>query len=186
MTRAWTLVAQFLGWPAAAGLAWLWLSMPEGTVWQLAASGLLAIGLCGLVAALIAGALGRWGAALRVLPWLAAAAALSAAVLWRGLDPNLTALPWMAALPAFYWAAGGPNYVEMLRRPSTYCGVVLWAAVALAIPAKLISWAPDVGAGMAAQAASAGARFTLAGVLFVLAWLGLGSYWRKEVPAAQP
>ena len=180
MTRAWTLMAQFTGWPAAAGLAWLWLSMPEGKVWQLAASVLLAIALFVFVAALIAGALGRWGATLRVLPWLMAAAALSTGVLWRGLDPNLSALPWMAALPAFYWAVGGPNYVEMLRRPSTYAGIILWAALAMALPAKLISWVPNAGAGFEAQAASAAARFTLAGVLFVVAWLGLGSYWRQR------
>jgi hypothetical protein len=181
MTRVRTLLAQFIGWPATAGLAWLWLSMPEGKVWQLAASAGLAIAILVLVSALIAGALGRWGGVYRVLPWVMAADALCAWVLWRGLHPNLAALPWMVALPAFYWAVGGPNYLEMLRRPATYVGVIIWAAMGLALPAKLITWVPYVGTDFPAQAASAAARFTAAGVLFVLAWLGLGAYWRKSV-----
>jgi hypothetical protein len=183
MNRAATLIAQFLGWPAAAGLAWVWLSLPEGQVWQLGLSAFLALGIVVAVAALIAGALGRWRALFRVLPWLVIASGLSAALLWRAAPPAVAAIPWLLALPAFYQAVGGPSYRELLSRFPTYAGIVVWAGLALAVPAKLIYWIPDVGPSFEAQAVSAAARFVLAALLFILAWLSLGSYWRKSCPA---
>jgi hypothetical protein len=183
MNRAATLIAQFLGWPAAAGLVWFWLSLPEGKVWQVGLSALLALVILIAVAALIAGALGRWTALFRVLPWLVIAAGISGFMLWRGASPAAAAIPWLLALPGFYQAVGGPSYLNLLSKFSTYAGIVVWAGLALAVPAKLIFWIPDVGPSFEAQAASAAARFVLAALLFILAWLALGSYWRKSCPA---
>jgi len=174
------ILVHLAGWPIAGGLAWWWLSLPEGKVWQLVLSVLLAIVIVGIAAALLAHAFGSLRRVHRVLPWLIGAGCLTGLVFWRAYPPLWAAVPWLLALPGFYWAAGGPGYLAQCRQPRTYLGIVGWAVAALLLPWLLVRWVPDVGPSFGSQATSAATRLVLATLLFVLSWPALGAFWMRE------
>lgn len=155
-----------------------------------------------------------WMRALRLLAagwkWWAAAACVLAgagalAVLWlraplaTGVDLAIQAgytvgalgcLVWALAIVKRRFAAGGVRLLSAMQRAEIWGAVALFAAGAVWLPWRLVTWVPRFES-LAAQAWSAGARLLLAWALFTggLCWmaacLGLMSEERDDGEAVQ-
>ncbi|MCZ2074711.1 MAG: hypothetical protein HUU41_01550 [Bryobacteraceae bacterium] len=194
--RKWPLLTiQVTGYALVAALIYLWLGIPEQSVWQLLLSLLLAAAIIAgsgwLLAALFALRLcGRreWrrGMAFVLLllvmflggSWLSGSAPrVNPLWLWGiGALIVFTVLPWFAATRAW-----------LIRRWQYWVAAAGVVTMGIYIPWKLIWWVPPLS-GMTAQTLSMAVRFGLAYLLLVASLL-LFSGWMQRLsgePAVNP
>lgn len=184
------LAAAFLGGNLALLLLfYMWLSLPERTVGDLALSTVFAL-------AIVFAVLWLWAASLlfqesasfqqpfrlalrrlpKFLPW--AVALVAAAVLILRWEPKrFSFLPWLlcAALllalvpPASQGVAAAGR---VLRNPRYWVAALAAVLVGGCVPALLVSWVPEMSS-IAGQTVSLVVRFGLAAILIAAAWLTL-------------
>lgn len=186
-----SIALQVLGWPVLITLLYQWLAIPEAKAVQLGLSVVLALLLLFLLTYLLALAFTpgkpRVMAALRRVPKLSLLVIVWCAVLFYALR--------VFDKPSWRWAALAVTLVlfaplcahglagfRRLRGGQAWAGLAIFAVGGLYVPWTLIWWVPKL-AGMNAQAVSAVVRFSLAGILFALAWMTLGSALSVSDPA---
>ena len=182
-----------------AAALWLWLSVPEATVWQLAGSAWLALLIIGAELWLqgVTFASFRYpegappyAATLRRIPalflWFIVTTALALVTLRTVPSSKAAWLPDAAAgivvlllLPLASQIAGNgfPGFIQPaawrpLGQPFFYAGAIFLLAIGLYVPYFLIWWIPTVE-GMAAQTISLGIRFFAAYLIATTAWFVL-------------
>ncbi|HEU0142548.1 MAG TPA: hypothetical protein VFQ79_22690 [Bryobacteraceae bacterium] len=195
MRRKWVLLAvQIAGYALVAILIYLWLGIPEESVWQLLLSVLLAVGIIAgagwLLASLFALRLcGRWEW-MRGMAFVLLLLAMFLGGSWlSGSAPRVNPL-WFWSIGAFIVFAVLPWFAArawLIRRWQYWASAVAVVALGIYIPWKLIWWVPSLS-GMTAQTASMAVRFGLAYLLLVISLL-LFSGWMQRLsgkPAANP
>lgn len=177
-------------------LAWLWLSLPEASVWQLAESACLAV-------VVVLGVLWFHGMTLAAFrlpfdapPFASTLRRLPALLVWIILLAGLVtlALRYVPATKTEWLPRAAAIAVAVLLLPLAsqvaadgfsgfvrtgawrplgtwqyYAVVAVLAAVGIWAPYRLIWWVPNVN-GLTAQAGSMGLRFLVAYLLAVTAW----------------
>ncbi|MEO8662870.1 MAG: hypothetical protein ABI693_30700 [Bryobacteraceae bacterium] len=182
-----------------AAAVWLWLSVPEATVWQLAGSAWLALliisGELWLQGVTLAsfrdpGGAPPFVATLRRIPalflWFLTTAALAAVALRYAPSSKVPWLPEAVAgtvvlllLPLASQVAGHgfrgfvqPAAWRPLGQTYFYAGAIFLVALGIYVPYKLIWWIPTLE-GIAAQTISLGVRFFAAYLIATTAWFTL-------------
>jgi hypothetical protein len=182
-------------------LVWLWLSLPESKVWQLALSAVVAVVVTvgflwlngnTLAAFRIPDGTPPFNATLRQIPallaWALVGGLLVAAALRLVPASRWTWLPGVAAVAVVLalLPAASQMSAEGLRglfRTAAWSPLGLWQyyaaaivclAVGVLVPYKLIWWIPKI-AGINGQAASAAVRFGIAYVLALTGWFLLAA-----------
>jgi hypothetical protein len=172
-------------------LFYWWLSLPERTTGDVALSAVLALvmlfGALWLYAASLAAFdAGSSASAFRLglqrlphkLPWVVLIGGAFALILrWR--PGRLSFLPWLGCgivllillPPASQGIRGGAS---VLRKPRYWAVGVVTVVAGAYLAVALVSWAPDV-TGIASQTISLAARFGLAALIGVVAWLTLAA-----------
>jgi hypothetical protein len=178
---------------------WLWLSVPEATVWQLAGSAWLALlivsgelWLQGVTLASFRDPEGAppYAATLRRIPalflWFLAATALAAVAMRYVPTSKVAWLPEAVAgilvlllIPLASEIAGHglrgfvqPAAWHPLGKPHFYAGAIFLLVLGIYVPYKLIWWIPTVE-GIGAQTISLGIRFFAAYLIATTAWFAL-------------
>ena len=180
-----TVAIQAFGYLLLLAAVYAWLSIADGSVWQVALSALLALAIVSGAVWLIADALAaRVG---KSLPWLLAAAAAVAGCVWlAGRVKSVYAAPlWIAGLVAVLALlpfAGG--VASAARRPSYWAIAFLLALIGLALPWLLVTWVPRFQS-FGAQTASLIVRFALAYAIALTSWLLLARLPQRLRPRGE-
>lgn len=174
-----------------AALAWLWLSLPERSVGHLLAT--VAVGVVIFVGVLLWQGLALrlmipgWFAIARLALWNVLAIAALTAVSFAPLAPEVIVPVYFAivavAAPGINHAAGGMHWLRALTNRKYWVAALIWLAVGVYFPYRLIWWVPAVQ-GMTAQSASAAVRFFFAALIFVASAIALGHHLRSLEPDA--
>lgn len=167
-------------------LVWYWLGISERSVWHLVAAA--ALGLVIVVTALLWEGLAfslvipNWHTVIRLLPWNAAGAGVVALLGFTVATSELLVggyfLVLALLLPGLSSATGGIAWKRAITNYKYWVAVVVWLAVGLYFPYRLIWWVP-AAEGLKAQSASAGIRFLFAGLLFVASLLAFANFLRR-------
>jgi hypothetical protein len=202
--RFWTLQIVGIAMWLALAIAWFWL--PDSRAWGVALSllhGIVVIagGLWLIGTALLfyrrahggeeaqLGALGR--ESLRRIPGLFVWSAALAGAVWVSLRPKAPGWIWMLPLilllplAAQVSAEGARGFFRMPWRLRYFPLASVLIAAGACLPLKLIAWHPRP-AGLTLQTVSLTARFALAYLLAVSAWLALASLLARLSPDRPP
>jgi len=181
-----TATVLLLSLPLIGGMVYGWLSIAERTIWHLALTALLGLGIVAAVVfweviAFTQGLPG-WPIFWRMFRWNILAGAVFGAAAFFIKQPavllTLAAVGLLLLIPRLNYDAGGPKWTYALRDVRYWPLAALWLGAGLYLPFRIVFWVP-AAEGLKAQAASAMVRFAVAGVIFVCSLLILVRFLRR-------